>query len=297
MEDLTASVPLTFKARISKSETRNKLEARMTQTLQNLRFGHSDFEIVSNFVLRISDFVTHRRKSTIPDEESGKSNCLDAGRAPASAYIGVHRRLPSIWVLALVFALPACSAFQRGPKIEETISRIAVMPIERDERAALAVTEEGEPRLPPGAEHVVTAQIYQVLSSDPKWRFVPDLEVTQALDGIDPSGPLLSRARALGKAVGADGVLIGTVSRYRERIGAKYGAREPAAVSFALQLLYVPEGKILWRGSFDGTQQPLTENLFNWWQFWRGGPRWFTAQEFTGLAVERTLDDLKAKLN
>jgi hypothetical protein len=59
-----------------------------------------------------------------------------------------------------------------------------------------------------------------------------------------------------------------------------------------LKLISVASGKILWTGAFDQTQRPLTENLFNWWQFWRGGPRWFTAQEFTRLGVEHVLRDL-----
>ena len=55
-------------------------------------------------------------------------------------------------------------------------------------------------------------------------------------------------------------------------------------------------GKVLWTRTFDETQQSLSSNLFNWWQFWRGGPRWFTAEEFTRLGVERQLDDLADKL-
>jgi DNA-binding IclR family transcriptional regulator len=121
---------------------------------------------------------------------------------------------------------------------------------------------------------------------------VPDLTVTQALAHMKGEGDLASRAQALGKEVGADAVLFGTVSRYVERVGGEYGAQHPAAVAFTLQLVSVASGKILWSGSFDRTQQALATNLFNWWQFWRAGPRWFTAQEFTRLGVERVLRDL-----
>ncbi len=191
--------------------------------------------------------------------------------------------------------LAGCGLVRRGPRIEEHIGLIAVMPIERAEPAS-ATPQEGVPRLAAGAERVVTAEIYRVLSSSSKWRFVPDLTVTQALPKIEATGPLASRARALGKAVNAEGVLFGAVSRYRERVGTEYGSREPAAVGFTLQLLSVASGKIVWTGSFDETQQPLSSNLLNWWQFWRGGPRWFTAEEFTHLGVERVLEDLADKL-
>jgi hypothetical protein len=192
-------------------------------------------------------------------------------------------------------ALAGCSLLQRNPPIDEPINLIAVMPIEREEPMNASTVEE-RPRLKAGAQRVVTAQIYSVLASSPTWRFVPDLTVTQALSKIDSTGGLQSRARALGKAVSADGVLFGTVSRYKDREGREYGAREPASVAFTLSLVSVSTGKVLWTRSFDETQQSLSSNLFNWWQFWRGGPRWFTAEEFTHLGVEHLLGDLSDKL-
>jgi hypothetical protein len=193
----------------------------------------------------------------------------------------------------LLLAFPACGYFSTPPLIAEPVDRIAVLPIVRDEpRSDEAATQ----RLLPGAENVVTAQIYGVLSSSPQWRFVPDLTVAQVLPKVPRTGTLTERAQALGRLVGADAVLCGSVSRYIERVGGEFGAREPAAVSFTLQLVSVSSGAVLWVGSFDETQQALSENLLNWWQFWRGGPRWFTAQELTRLGVERLLEQLAAQL-
>lgn len=220
---------------------------------------------------------------------SGQSETLDARPSTIDA-----RRQSLALVLALL-TLTGCSLLQRSPQITEHIDVIAVMPIERAETVSATPTE-GAPQLAPGAEGVVTAQIYGVLSSSPEWRFVPDLTASQALSQIAPGGDLQSRARALGKAVSADGVLFGTVSRYVERVGSEYGAREPAAVSFSLQLIAVTSGEIVWKDAFDQTQQPLSSNLLNWWQFWRGGPRWFSAPEFTRLGVERVLEDLARQL-
>jgi hypothetical protein len=194
-----------------------------------------------------------------------------------------------------VVLVAGCSLLGRGPAIDERINLIAVMPIEREEPAS-AVAPTGPPRLQAGAERIVTAEIYSVLANSSMWRFVPDLTVTQALAKIDATGPLQARAQALGKAVGADGVLYGTVSRYRERVGTEFGAREPASVAFTLSLVSVSTGKVLWTRTFDETQQSLSSNLFNWWQFWRGGPRWFSAEQFTHLGVERLLDNLARQL-
>lgn len=198
-------------------------------------------------------------------------------------------------VVLAALLLPGCGLLRSGPTIDEPVNLIAVLPIERVEPAS-ATTDEDRPRLEPGAEHVITAQIYDVLASSSQWRFVPDLTVSQALGKVPRSGELVTRAIALGKAVGADSVLCGTVSRFVERVGGEYGARHPAAVAFTLQLVSVSSGKILWNASFDQQQQPLSENLLNWWQFWRGGPKWFTAQEFARVGIEHLLDDLARRL-
>jgi peptidoglycan-synthase activator LpoB len=237
-------------------------------------------------------------------------------------------------VSTAVLLLAGCSLLRPRPTIEEPIHLLAVMPLERaaatsgpvvagattppDDRyrvgdraepvrgtglsadvsgAAAGTSTLGETQqLMPGAERVVTAQIYGVLSNSSRWRFVPDLAVSQALGKIDSGGDLATRARALGQAVGADAVLCGTVSRYVEREGAEYGAKRPAAVAFSLQLISVSSGKTLWTGAFDQQQQPLSTNLFNWWQFWQGGPKWFSAQEFARIGVEHVLDDLAGQL-
>jgi hypothetical protein len=199
-------------------------------------------------------------------------------------------RLPFL-VASILVAAGGCNPFHRSPKLPERVGLIAVMPVEPLERTSATPAVPTE-RLASGAAPAVTAAVYGVLTSSSEWRLVPDLTVAQALAHMKSEGDLASRARALGKEVGADAVLFGTVSRYVERVGAAYGARHPASVAFTLSLISVASGKILWTGSFDQTQKPLSTDLFNWWQFWRGGPRWFTAQEFTRLGVEHLLRDL-----
>jgi len=198
-------------------------------------------------------------------------------------------------IASILLAVAGCNPFHRPRKLPERVDLIAVMPIEPVERTSATPAEHVE-TLPPEAPRQVTAAVYGALTSSSEWRVVPDLTVAQALAHMKREGDLASRARALGKEVGADAVLFGTVSRYVERVGAEYGARHPAAVAFTLKLISVPSGEILWTGSFDETQQPLTSNLFNWWQFWRGGPRWFTAQEFVRIGVEHLLRDLSRRV-
>jgi hypothetical protein len=197
--------------------------------------------------------------------------------------------------LAVLVLLSACSLLQPHEPLDEPVNLIAVFPIQRSEPTGAAAPDE-PPQLAPGAERTITADIYGVLASSPEWRFVPDLTVTQTLAKLPHTGSLESQARDLGKAVGADAVLYGTVFRFAERVGSQYGAQRPARVGFRLRLASVATGKILWEDSFDQTQEPLSSNLFNWWMFWQAGPKWFTAQEFSRIAVQRVLDNLKDRL-
>ncbi len=182
-----------------------------------------------------------------------------------------------------------CAWLRSVPLLEEPVELIAVLPLERVDSADAG-------RLPPGAEETVTAQLYGVLTESPRFRFVPDLTVAEALRKVSRNLELQQRALALGREVNADAVLYGTVERFIERQGGPYGAKVPASVSFGLALVSVKSGKVLWQGRFDQTQQPLVTNLLNWWMFWRGGPRWFSAEELARFGVERLLDDLGRRL-
>ncbi len=67
----------------------------------------------------------------------------------------------------------------------------------------------------------------------------------------------------IGRKTKADAVLISQIYRFKELDGKKYGADEPASVSFDYQLIHVESGMTLCRGTYDETQEPLLSNLFN----------------------------------
>lgn len=204
--------------------------------------------------------------------------------------------LTRLITLCFIILLPACSLLHRGEPLAEPVDLIAVLPIERDEAKASPDVDKDHPRLAPEAAAVTTAKIYEVISHSPHWRFVSDLTVTDALKKIDRQGGMAVRAVQLGKAVGADAVLCGKVSRFSERVGTELGAREPAGVSFELELISTKSGAVLWKGSFSKTQEPLSSNLLNWWMFWRGGPKWFSAAELTYLGVQSLLEELDRRI-
>jgi hypothetical protein len=198
-----------------------------------------------------------------------------------------ERTLP----LLLLPVLLGCSLLQSKKDLPQ-VDVVAVLPIERSP-IQRSDGEEG-PALPEDAGLAVTAQVYQFLAMRPEFRFVADLTVQEVVQqsSVRNEPDLRSRAVALGKAVSADAVFFGTVSRFRERIGTEWGATSPAAVSFDLGLVQVASGEVLWEGRFDQTQAPLSSNIFDFWMFWRAGPHWFSARELTALGVDELLEEM-----
>jgi hypothetical protein len=95
--------------------------------------------------------------------------------------------------------------------------------------------------------------------------------------------------RDVGSELGADGVVVGYVYRFRERKGVAYSVEQPASVTFEIHLLRVSDGALIWRGTYDKTQSSLMEDLFQISSFFRGKGRWVTAKELMGEGIEQAL--------
>lgn len=92
-------------------------------------------------------------------------------------------------------------------------------------------------------------------------------------------------AQKLGKELKVSHIMIGTVWRYRERIGGSYGVERPASVAFAVYLIDVVNGKLLWTESFEETQRSLSENLLAAPAFLKRKGRWLSAMELTEYGI------------
>ncbi len=95
----------------------------------------------------------------------------------------------------------------------------------------------------------------------------------------------------IGKQLGADYILWGTVFRYEERIGTAYAVQQPASVAFDLHLLRLKDGVMVWRAPYAKTQKSLSENLFNLKSFVKEKMRWVTVEELSRLGLEQLLKD------
>ncbi|HPC31565.1 MAG TPA: hypothetical protein PL061_01230 [Syntrophales bacterium] len=89
--------------------------------------------------------------------------------------------------------------------------------------------------------------------------------------------------REAGKELGADGIVVGYLYRWRERRGYDYSVEKPASVFFEIHLYRVLDGALAWKGVFDKTQKSLMENVMGAGYFVKDRGRWLTAKE---LAAE-----------
>ena len=67
----------------------------------------------------------------------------------------------------------------------------------------------------------------------------------------------------LGKRLAADGVLYGTVNKYRERVGFEYAAQTPAAVAFTLNFVDEHQDRSCGPAKYAREQKALSENIFD----------------------------------
>jgi hypothetical protein len=97
-----------------------------------------------------------------------------------------------------------------------------------------------------------------------------------------------------GRDLGADAVIVGHLYRFRERIGTQYSVEVPASVAFDIHLIGVRDGRLLWSGKFDETQQSLFEDLYQLGTFLSRRGRWITAQELAVSGLEGVLETFPA---
>jgi hypothetical protein len=96
----------------------------------------------------------------------------------------------------------------------------------------------------------------------------------------------LDLAQRLGKALSANAMIVGSVWKYRDRRGGTRAVESPASVAFAVHLVDVKTGTILWSKDFAETQRSLSENILKAPAFFARGAKWLTADELARFGME-----------
>lgn len=218
------------------------------------------------------------------------------------------------WVFILILAVFTFSGcWMTGNKKQTAklpkLDRIAVLPMDRasskpaSERPTCNISGNSTVTsyyVTPEAAQKVTQILYSLLLKDPRFKQVSEGYCLGLLNSIlqrNVKSSEIKILRAFGKDMDADAILYGKLYRFRERIGNSYSVRTPASVVFSLILVRATDGVVLWRYSFDQTQEALTSNLLNWRFYKQQGMRWVTAEELASYGLEQAVKELEQMLS
>lgn len=147
-----------------------------------------------------------------------------------------------------------------------------------------------------GAE-IMTDILFDYLVEDQRYKLISPSDARNVFSRIVDSDEHMEKGRSevlqeVGERFNSDAVLAGYIYRWRERKGTSIAVERAASVSLDLCLIRPGDGKVLWRGKFDKTQQSLTENLFDAGTFFHGKGQWMTVQELATLGLQKILADM-----
>ena len=207
-----------------------------------------------------------------------------------------------VWIFMLflfVSTTPSLLEAQTSATSEEvTVERIAVVPLIRGRigtkasetlNATLNELSYSMENVMPEAERVLTRYVHEALIKRYGDKTVPlsdalGFDETMIKSGGQDTPRTL--AQKTGAALGANVVMGGYVWRYREREGGAYAAKSTASVGFALYLIDVASGRMLWKEEFEETQRSLSENILEARKFFQRGGKWLTADELASYGVQ-----------
>ena len=146
-----------------------------------------------------------------------------------------------------------------------------------------------------GSQRTLTQLLQQKMDTLETFKILPLEKVEDIFSKMDKGQfelrPLGSAIQC-GKELNGDLIFIGYLFRFQERIGSRIGAERPASVGFDVHLLRVRDGKRVWDGKFDETQQALSENLLKIGSFVRRKASWLTAEELSSVGMGEMLKRL-----
>ena len=189
----------------------------------------------------------------------------------------------STLALALGLALGCSAPFStrlREPESPPTLRKLVILPFANDPAPGGTVESD--------ASSVVATRVLEALTQETDLEIIPPEEAAR-VRGVAGE----ATGEELRHQFGIDAVLTGVVRRYVERSGGPGGSSRPAAVWFSLELR-LPDGALLWSGTYDETQQALSDDLGSLGRAWQRGFRWVTAADLAGYGARQLARELAA---
>ena len=187
-------------------------------------------------------------------------------------------------------ALNGCAAKEAAQTPAEetrTVNAIVVMPVEiipADDQKRSAADEADLAK----GSIVLDSLLAEYLAGKPNVRFMSAAE-RDTLGDKSFARCRTSAAITICQQVGGEAVLIVTLNRYRERLGNEYSVVHPASVAFDYKLLEAGSGRTLCAGVFDEAQQPLSENILDFFKFSKRGGKWITGETLAREGLQQKL--------
>ncbi len=171
------------------------------------------------------------------------------------------------------------------------IHKIGIMPL-------IEEPDKIEGQLASGAAESVSAQLYARAAMVGGWTVVPQDDVAEVMQQLPPTtqANIDQNALTLGQKLSVDGVLYGSVHRYRERVGYDYAAQTPAAIAFTLHFVDEKSKQIVWTANYAREQKSLSENVLDLPNFIANAGRWVRANDLASQGCEASVDNLQSKL-
>ena len=201
-------------------------------------------------------------------------------------YLFLTLSLVPTLIIHNAFSVDEADPAEGKPSIK--VEKIAVMPFSSKLKGV------GEAMT--AKEQFITDSMYGELTAKVKGvEFISPQSSSEELTKVREDNPIFLDKSAVieaGKNLGADAVLFGYISEYKEREGGELGVSSAASVAFSVQLLNTKDGQILWEDYFAETQRPLSENLLEVRKFFRRGAKWITADDLAKEGIVEVVNGL-----
>lgn len=218
----------------------------------------------------------------------------------SSSSVGFERVQESSEFQAVGNLVHSVPGFKRTPSLDVhavrssrqvIIHKIAVMPL-------VDAPDKIEGQLAQGSSEAVTAELYARATIIGGWTVVTQEDVATAMQDMPPVtlADMDQDALALGRKLSVDGVLYGSVQRYRERVGYDYAAQTPAAVAFTLKFVDEKSGQVVWSANYAKEQRSLSENILDLPTFISNSGRWVRAHDLAAQGSEEAVESMQDRL-
>jgi len=183
--------------------------------------------------------------------------------------------------------------------VAEVKPHLAILPffVEREAVCQICKRVYSRGEILPGSQNTLTRLLQEKMEAIKTFKVLPIEKMEEVLSLWDKrqfEEKIIPTSIQLGRELNVDFIIIGFLFRFEERIGSPIGVERPASVGFDIHLFRLRDGIEVWKGRFDETQRPLSENLFKIGSFFRRKASCLVADELASVGMDEILKRLPA---